>query len=115
ADRSGPGDSPSGGWRPLSDPRASRVLSSSTSITRRPARALRMCDLVDQARVTKGSIMKERKVWPVERAAIPGDPCPWEPAVRSLRETGDPATPPGATPSPADSGDPTSFDLGGGD
>ena len=43
------------------------------------------------------------------RASIPGDPFPWEP-----EETGNPAIL-GATPSPADSGDPASFDLGGGD
>jgi len=42
-------------------------------------------------------------------ASIPGDPFPWEP-----EETGSP-TILGATPSPADSGDPSSFDLGGGD
>ena len=59
--------------------------------------------------------MMERKAWPVERAAIPGDPFPWEPAVRSTRDSAEPATPTGATPSPADSGDPSSFDLGGGD
>lgn len=46
---------------------------------------------------------------PFRSASIPGDPFPWEPdetpgsAIR------------GATPSPADSADPASFDLGGGD
>ena len=59
--------------------------------------------------------MMERKACPVERAAIPGDPFPWEPAVRPLRDAGEPATPPGTTPTPADSGDPSSYDLGGGD
>lgn len=42
------------------------------------------------------------------RASIPGDPFPWEP------EEPGPAIR-GATPSPADSADPLSFDLGGGD
>jgi hypothetical protein len=43
-------------------------------------------------------------------ASIPGDPFPWEPEDA-------PAIPPirGATPSPADPADPTSYDLGGGD
>jgi len=50
---------------------------------------------------------------PAARALIPGDPFPWEPEVRHDEETS--STPSGATPTPADSGDPTSFDLGGGD
>jgi hypothetical protein len=43
------------------------------------------------------------------RASIPGDPFPWEP-----EDEPNPAIR-GATPSPADSADPGSFDLGGGD
>ena len=43
------------------------------------------------------------------RASIPGDPFPWEP------EEGPGPAIRGATPSPADPADPTSFDLGGGD
>ncbi len=50
---------------------------------------------------------------PAARAAIPGDPFPWEPEVRQDDETS--STPSGSTPTPADSADPTSFDLGGGD
>ena len=52
---------------------------------------------------------KAHDVFPIRSASIPGDPFPWEPD-----ET---AGPPirGATPSPADSADPASFDLGGGD
>jgi len=49
------------------------------------------------------------------RAAIPGDTFPWEPAVQADSDAESSSTPSGATPSPADSGDPTSFDLGGGD
>lgn len=47
-------------------------------------------------------------------ASIPGDPFPWQPdpAVFGL-EPGETAQ--GATPSPAEPGDPSSFDLGGGD
>jgi hypothetical protein len=59
--------------------------------------------------------MTEPKAGPVERAAIPGDPFPWEPAIGAPRDAAEPAAPPGATPSPADAGDPSSFDLGGGD
>jgi hypothetical protein len=46
---------------------------------------------------------------PPRSASIPGDPFPWEP-----EDTSTPVIR-GATPSPADPGDPTSFDLGGGD
>jgi hypothetical protein len=49
------------------------------------------------------------------RAMIPGDPFPWEPEMRRSSDAEAPSTPAGSTPSPADSGDPRSFDLGGGD
>jgi hypothetical protein len=52
---------------------------------------------------------------PPGRAPIPGDPFPWEPGARSGSEAEEPSTPSGSTPTPADSADPTSFDLGGGD
>jgi hypothetical protein len=52
---------------------------------------------------------KAHAVYPHRSASIPGDPFPWEPD--------DTPGPPilGTTPSPADPGDPASFDLGGGD
>jgi hypothetical protein len=49
------------------------------------------------------------------RAAIPGDPFPWEPETRRSSDADESSTPSGSTPTPADSADPTSFDLGGGD
>jgi len=53
---------------------------------------------------------KAHDISPRRSASIPGDPFPWEPEepVPNLPIRG-------ATPSPADSADPTSFDLGGGD
>jgi hypothetical protein len=57
----------------------------------------------------------KRDALPLSRAAIPGDPFPWEPAVQPGGDAEDSSTPSGATPTPADSGDPSSFDLGGGD
>jgi hypothetical protein len=50
-----------------------------------------------------------REARPAAPSPIPGDPFPWAPAAE------EPSAPLGATPSPADSGDPASFDLGGGD
>jgi hypothetical protein len=58
---------------------------------------------------------RQRGPGPLTRASIPGDPFPWEPEIRGSADAEGPATPAGSTPSPADSGDPTSFDLGGGD
>ena len=52
---------------------------------------------------------------PPVRAALPGDPFPWAPAALPGEGAEDAATPAGAIPTPADSGDPASFDLGGGD
>jgi hypothetical protein len=52
---------------------------------------------------------------PLVRAALPGDPFPWAPEVPPGTGPEDSTTPQGSTPTPADSGDPASFDLGGGD
>jgi len=68
--------------------------------------------------IERGEDMKSEAVpgsGPLRRAAIPGDPFPWEPDVRQDNDAEDSSTPSGSTPTPADSGDPTSFDLGGGD
>jgi len=57
--------------------------------------------------------MNDRESKPRPCSPIPGDPFPWEPEPTPVSESGDPA--PGATRSPANSGDLSSFDLGGGD
>ena len=49
----------------------------------------------------------------VSPSPIPGDPFPWEPDPLRALEAGEAAA--GSTPSPADSGDLNSYDLGGGD
>lgn len=53
---------------------------------------------------------KVHQVFPCRSASLPGDPFPWEPEDPSPQQ---PIR--GATQSPADSADPASFDLGGGD
>ena len=58
---------------------------------------------------------KARGSAPMEPVPIPGDPFPWEPEARPEHSPEESPRPTGETPSPADSADPTSFDLGGGD
>jgi len=66
--------------------------------------------------VTKGGAMSERKDFRTpssEPAPIPGDPFPWEPDAPAVPEP--PASESREVRSPAQPGDPDSFDLGGGD
>ena len=69
-----------------------------------------MIDHDDDAKHEAGSGSR-----PLARAPIPGDPFPWEPQSRPGGDAEEPSTPSGSTATPADSADPTSFDLGGGD
>jgi hypothetical protein len=45
------------------------------------------------------------------QASLPGDPFPWEPDPNPIPESSEP----GAQEDPAEAGDPSSYDLGGGD
>jgi hypothetical protein len=65
--------------------------------------------MIDHGDDVKGEAGPGSRPW--TRAAIPGDPFPWEPEHPAESST----TPTGAIPTPADSADPASFDLGGGD
>ena len=58
---------------------------------------------------------RSRKAAAYAPAEIPGDPFPWEPDPARVEPQVEPFHQPGATSSPAEPGDLSSYDLGGGD